>query len=373
MSLTFVAAVDLMSLDNRRRRQLGEAVGKLSRALLNVLGYLAGTIFCITGLGVLIEHGVRGILPFIAWFTLGLWLFAPVRAKVSASLLRSAAVDIGSSKARVLVGVGLFMIAELLGSLSDKRPQAVANPAAVEAEARARIARMAESEAAAASRLAAMLERRDESISTLKSLMRQKKYPEAVALALELKAMKDAEVIALGREAAKEVNDARSKEVNKALAQQELLDRANRLNEKRSAAYFEGIDEMSGKPTKRAIFGSLNSVEFDFPYSGGTTAQLEFRKHPKHGRDVVMVISQGQLQCHSYSRCEVYVRIDDGQPFAISGGGPEDNSSTVVFLPWSLTSKLKNASTIKIQVPAFQNGRPIFEFDLAGLDLRRFN
>ena len=53
--------------------------------------------------------------------------------------------------------------------------------------------------------------------------------------------------------------------------------------------------------------------------------------------------------------------------------GAEDGSSRTVFLKWGLVGKLKGAKSIKIQPPTFQNGRPVFEFDLTGIDVSRMN
>jgi hypothetical protein len=63
------------------------------------------------------------------------------------------------------------------------------------------------------------------------------------------------------------------------------------------------------------------------------------------------------------------------EKFALTerGVGPADSSSGSVFMNWPLAGKLRNATRVKIQVPAFHNGQPVFEFDLSGIDVGRLN
>lgn len=141
----------------------------------------------------------------------------------------------------------------------------------------------------------------------------------------------------------------------------------------RDKVYSEDQDSMTGKLTKMESFESSNTVDFAFPYQGGTRARLLLRNHPQYGKDVILEISKGQLMCHSFSNCSVSISIDGGPVFAVNGVGAADGSSTSVFMKWSLVSKLKGAKSIKIQPPTFQNGQPVFEFDLTGIDISRVN
>lgn len=161
------------------------------------------------------------------------------------------------------------------------------------------------------------------------------------------------------------------KDVAKTIGEAELMNIQSVVA--RDKVYTEERDSMSGKLTKYESFESRNTVEFSFPYQGGTTAHLVLRNHPQYGKDVIFEISKGQLLCHSFSNCSVSISIDGGPVFTVSGVGAEDGSSRTVFLNWSLVSKLKNAKSIKIQPPTYQNGRPVFDFDLAGIDVSRMN
>lgn len=160
-------------------------------------------------------------------------------------------------------------------------------------------------------------------------------------------------------------------------------DAATKLSEKaflgiyrdiaRDKVYFEQKNSMTGRLTKFEKFESQNSVEFSFPYQGGTTGQLLLRNDPQFGKDVIFQISKGQILCNSFSGCSVAISIDGGPVFNVSGIGPEDGSTSTIFFNWSLVAKLKDAKSIKIQPPTFQNGRPVFEFDLSGIDIARMN
>lgn len=71
------------------------------------------------------------------------------------------------------------------------------------------------------------------------------------------------------------------------------------------------IDEVSGKSIKSATLNSSNSVEFDFPYNGGSIGSIRVRNHPRFGKDIIFDVSKGQILCSSYNGCFVTVRFDD--------------------------------------------------------------
>lgn len=132
--------------------------------------------------------------------------------------------------------------------------------------------------------------------------------------------------------------------------------------------YSESTDEMDGKTDYFAQIASDNTVDFEFPYNGGSTGFLTIRN--KDGKnDVYFQVNKGQFLT-SYSNTD-YLRIkfDDADLEKYSFSGAADGSSDVVFPDNSakLISKLKKAKSIKIEAPFYEAGRQIFNFNTEGL------
>ena len=165
----------------------------------------------------------------------------------------------------------------------------------------------------------------------------------------------------------------------------ELQEKTAELQEKAAAAaehdrlsvkwsYRSHEDEMTGRAAKFANIDSENTVSFDFPYQGEQRGTLMLRDHPSYGRDVILSIERGQLQCSSYDGCTVRVRFDEAEPQRWNAGGPSDNSGTVLFLrnEANFVQKLRRAKVVRIQVPVYQEGQPAFEFHVGGFDYDRY-
>lgn len=147
---------------------------------------------------------------------------------------------------------------------------------------------------------------------------------------------------------------------------------AQRLADKWS--YRVSEDPMTSRKSRYATIESENTVEFDFPYQGSQRGTLLLRDHPSYGRDVIFSIERGQLLCPSYSDCQIRVRFDEGSPERWSAVGPSDNSSTSIFVrnQARFVQKLRAAKVVRLQVPVYQQGEPMFEFQVGGLDYARY-
>ena len=131
-------------------------------------------------------------------------------------------------------------------------------------------------------------------------------------------------------------------------------------------SYENEVDEMDGSTTKRAIIESSNEVEFDFPYQGGSTLGICVRKTKKYGNEVLISISNGQFLCNDYNGTNyVTVRFDNNAPVKFLTTEPADYSSDVLFLENSkkFIKLAKNAKTVKIEAPFFDNGSYVFTFN----------
>jgi hypothetical protein len=112
---------------------------------------------------------------------------------------------------------------------------------------------------------------------------------------------------------------------------------------------------------------SLNTVNFDFPYSGEQRATLRLRTHPRYGKDVIFSIERGQLPCSSWDGCNVLVRFDDGAPIRYSASGPEDNSNETLFIRGygGFVARMLKAKAVRISPTVYQQGSPAFEFNVS--------
>ncbi|MDO8032941.1 hypothetical protein O3297_05915 [Janthinobacterium sp. SUN128] len=138
--------------------------------------------------------------------------------------------------------------------------------------------------------------------------------------------------------------------------------------------YDVSEDKMDGGTTYFANVYSTNSVNFDFPYSGLQNAKLTLRAGYRQGKDVIFSISKGQILCPSYQDCTVLVRFDDEKPVNYSAVAPADNSSDTIFLRnyEKFLGKLQKAKRVRIAVDIFQEGAPVFEFDVSGFDRQQY-
>lgn len=132
--------------------------------------------------------------------------------------------------------------------------------------------------------------------------------------------------------------------------------------------YSNNTDKVSGKQATQASLLSDNRFQLDFPYQGGTVGELQVRKHPRYGKDIIFSVNKGQLLC-SVSGCQVSVKVDGKPPYKVSATEPADHSSDTLFLGSydKLLKDIKASKKVIIEVTFFQQGSKPFEFNTAGL------
>lgn len=125
------------------------------------------------------------------------------------------------------------------------------------------------------------------------------------------------------------------------------------------------IDEMTDTKNIFASIRSINYVEQDFPYQGDTYATIIVRYMKKYGYDVLIAIDRGQIAGLDISGTNyVTVRFDDGTPKKYYFNDAADGSTEQVFLrnAKEFMDRCKKAKEIKIDIPLYQAGRPVFSF-----------
>jgi RNA polymerase subunit RPABC4/transcription elongation factor Spt4 len=135
--------------------------------------------------------------------------------------------------------------------------------------------------------------------------------------------------------------------------------------------YSSQHDKMGRGPTYFASLQSVNEVDFDFPYNGGSKGILTLRNSPRYGRDAVLQVTKGQFLC-SLDGCQVNVRVDGGRPIRVTANEAADGSSNVVFLPYGvLLRAVRGGRVLLIEANFYREGSRVFEFHAQGLDAKR--
>ena len=85
----------------------------------------------------------------------------------------------------------------------------------------------------------------------------------------------------------------------------------------------------------------------------------------KYGYDVIIEITKGQINGQEYYGTHyITARFDEGAPKKYYFNKAADGSSTMVFLRSSsdFIKRCKQAKDIKIDIPLYKGGRPVFNF-----------
>ena len=135
--------------------------------------------------------------------------------------------------------------------------------------------------------------------------------------------------------------------------------------------YETSKDEMRGIESKFATTVSTNTVDFDFPYNGGSKLILALRKRGSEV-DVMVSVTKGQILC-GIQNCEAAFKFDDGAVQSITMSEPDSHASDLLFVAYDKTeskiiSQLKNSKKVVIEVPFYQQGKKQFTFDVSGLE-----
>lgn len=134
--------------------------------------------------------------------------------------------------------------------------------------------------------------------------------------------------------------------------------------------YTNSQDDMSQKLISRAQLDSTNKLSFAFPYADPQRATLQLRKHPRWGNNVILMIERGQFLCNDYDGCSVLVRFGNGNPQRFSATGPNDNSTTYIFIRdyKNFVNQLKKTDEVTIEARFYQEGNRAMKFSTDGLN-----
>jgi len=137
---------------------------------------------------------------------------------------------------------------------------------------------------------------------------------------------------------------------------------------KDSWIYDNRRDVMTGKMEKVAYVQSTNTLSLGFPYQGEQRATLTIRQNPRLGLDIMLSIEKGQFMA-GVRGVEILAKFDQNSPIAFSAVEPSDNSNTTLFIKneQKFLSRLKNAKSLYLSTPIYQEGEPPLLFDVTNL------
>lgn len=131
---------------------------------------------------------------------------------------------------------------------------------------------------------------------------------------------------------------------------------------KKEWVYQNSVDEMDGSIIKGAYIVSSNTVDFDFPYSGGSNLRIIIAGDCGVG----VSISKGQFNSNEINGTNyIRVKFDNSVPIKFSTLSSLNGSFDLLYLKNSkkFIKLAKKAKTIKVEVPFFRDGWRVFTFN----------
>jgi len=133
--------------------------------------------------------------------------------------------------------------------------------------------------------------------------------------------------------------------------------------------YEESEDLATGQAFQFLEAKSLNSFELNFPYQEVQNGKIVFRIHPRHGQDVLVGVTRGQItSCNRYRGGKVTIRFDND---IVEWGcnAPESRNSTFFFLrrEREFLQRAERAKTLVITPVFHRRGNVPLQFPTEGL------
>lgn len=156
---------------------------------------------------------------------------------------------------------------------------------------------------------------------------------------------------------------------NKIIQKNEVVDGNSGTLKKENWNYSEGEDKMEGTKQFFASCISINEIEFEFPYNGGSSLSIIIR-NLGNKNEALLTISKGQFMTSVVDSESFKVKFDDEKSTTFYFNSASDGSSDVVFITnsKSFLNKIKQSKKVMIEVPFFNEGSKVFEFNVEGLN-----
>lgn len=133
---------------------------------------------------------------------------------------------------------------------------------------------------------------------------------------------------------------------------------------KKTWSFSYETDEMTDSKNIWASLKSDNVLRQNSPYQGDTYAKITVRYMKKYGYDVIIEITKGQIIYSHVGGNVLTIRFDSDEPRSYSFNSSADHDPKCVFLynVKDFIKRAKKAKTIKLQIPVYHSGNPIFTF-----------
>lgn len=137
--------------------------------------------------------------------------------------------------------------------------------------------------------------------------------------------------------------------------------------------YSQDDDKMEGTTIYMASLLSTNELNFKFPYKGGSKLSIDLR-HKDAITDVFIQVSKGQIMPSFSGKETLKFKFDDEDTVKFTYSTSPGSSNNIVFMndPSGVIKKLLTAKKIMLEVPIYNEGLQVFEFDAAGLAWDKF-
>lgn len=138
----------------------------------------------------------------------------------------------------------------------------------------------------------------------------------------------------------------------------------NNQSRKKTWSFSFETDEMTDSRNIWASIISDNILRQNPPYQGDTYAKITVRYMKKYGNEVIVEITKGQIIYSHLGGNVLTIRFDSDEPRTYSFNSSADHDPKCIFLfnAKDFIKRAKKAKTIKIQIPVYHSGNPIFTF-----------
>jgi hypothetical protein len=134
----------------------------------------------------------------------------------------------------------------------------------------------------------------------------------------------------------------------------------------KSWKYSEKVDKMSSETNYYASIDANEKLKFDFPYDGGSVANLTVRNKGKEN-EIILSVSKGQFNSKIENNT-VRIKFDDEKPIEVPYTEPSSGSSDLIFIGTEkeVIAKLLTAKKVLIEAEFFNEGNRQMEFNVDG-------
>lgn len=127
--------------------------------------------------------------------------------------------------------------------------------------------------------------------------------------------------------------------------------------------YEQINDKLHGARWVEAKISSANTVDFDFPYQGGSSAWIKLSTHG----EVTLGVSKGQFNCQGTTALyPIHIKIDEEAPKAFGCYTSSEMKPNEVEITdgAAIIKAINDRHHLIVQAPFFQAGDKQFEFNI---------